>query len=144
MCHFYLLNIYYANYFKVKKSNASILLFFFISEAVCLSTLSHLLNREFSWGIRYILNVFMDSVKPKCPMLNTQKHTQHTSVPGPFLQANRGGTVNDPAGRLGHIREESGSFVLLFSLLAPSWFPSPVSVTTLMCSTPTSPSHWGP
>lgn len=115
MCHPHLLSIYCANCFK--ELNASVLPFFFISEAFCLSTLSHLLNRKFSWRIVYILNVLIDSVKPRCVIF---KYTcaPGRSVPVPFLQANWGGTIHDPFGRMGPIRQESESLVPPFSLSA--------------------------
>lgn len=78
MCHPHLLSIYCANCFK--ELNASVLPFFFISEAFCLSTLSHLLNRKFSWRIVYILNVLIASVKPRRVILNTHAHQAEASL----------------------------------------------------------------
>ncbi|CAI9159475.1 unnamed protein product [Rangifer tarandus platyrhynchus] len=87
-----------------------ILHFFFILEAFYLSTLSHLLNRKFSLRISCIFfNVFIASLKPKYPILNTYTDT---SVPAPFFQVNQGGTISEPLGRMGHLREESGPSVI--------------------------------
>ena len=36
----------------------------------------------------------------------------YTSVPAPFFQVNQGGTISEPLGRMGHLREESGPSVI--------------------------------
>lgn len=45
------------------------------------------------------------------------------SIPAPVLQVNQGGTINELFGRTGHLREESGPFVITLLGYSTPMFP---------------------
>lgn len=130
----HLLNVYYANCFKVKEPNASVLTFPFISAAFCAPTLSQLLNRSYL-GCRIDFKCSHGLGEPQRPMLDAQAGRARPSpgaapppsapapVPSPGMSP---ATLQHPLGTVGHIRQERGSpSGRVFSLSLPPWLPPP-------------------
>lgn len=130
----HLLNVYYANCFKVKEPNASVLPFPFISAAFCAPTLSQLLNRSYL-GCRIDFKCSHGLGEPQRPMLDAQAGRARPSpgaspppsapppVPSPGMSP---ATLQHPLGTVGHIRQERGSpSGRVFSLSLPPWLPPP-------------------
>lgn len=104
------------------------LLFYLFSSFQKHSVYQHLLNRQFSWRIVYILNVLIASVKPRRVILNTHAHQAEASL-YLFSRQIEVGLFRTHLGEWGPSGKKVSPSCLRF-LSVPSWPPSGPGDTT--------------